>query len=293
MSKIVVTGGAGFIGSHLVDRLVSDGHTVYVVDDLSTGKESNINSRAKFFKCDITNFELYGITYGWKDVWENTDVIFHLAAKARIQPSFKNPLNVFDTNVNGTLDICELAKNNGSKLIYAGSSSFYADPHINPYSLSKYHGEGLCRMYNKVYDVPVSIARFFNVYGERHIKNGEYSTVVGVFERQYLEGKPLTVTGDGEQRRDFTHVKDIVDGLVLMSESDCKGDIFNLGTSQNHSIKELARMYGSEIEYIPRPRGEAQDTLADISFSQDRLGYNPKRTLDKYVSNWLNAVNNG
>ena len=291
--KAVVTGGAGFIGSHLVDRLISDGHTVYVVDDFSTGKESNLNDDANIFRCDIANFELHKITFGWEDVWKDADTIFHLAAKARIQPSFKNPIGTFDVNTKATLDICELARKYNSKIIYSGSSSFYADPHLNPYALSKYHGEGLCRMYNKVYDVPVSVARFFNVYGDRHLRTGPFSTVVGIFEEQYLSRNPLTITGDGTQRRDFTHIEDIVDGLILMSESKCDGSIFNLGTGRNYSINELAKMYDCEYEYIPRPPGEAKNTLADIDSSRKILGYNPKGSLEEYVSSWLFRVKSG
>jgi UDP-glucose 4-epimerase len=281
---ILVTGGAGFIGSNLVDKLVAMGEDVTVFDSYSTGKRENENPEARYYKKDVADLtpDLTGsfrIIGGFK-------TIFHLAAEARIQPSFEKPFETHRSNVTGTVRVLELARKYGSRVIYAGSSSVYHDPYANPYSFTKFKAEEYCELYNKVYDVPVAIARFFNVYGPRQLTEGAYATVIGIFERQKAAGEPLTITGDGEQRRDFTHVFDIVDGLIAMSVGDRQGDIFNLGTGVNHSINELADLFKHEggLKYIPERRGEARTTLADIKKSQDLLGWNPKNTLEDYVA---------
>ena len=277
--KILVTGGAGFIGSHLVDKLILDGHDVDVLDDFSTGK--NKNSRANYIvedvRSDLANLGEY-------------DVIYHLAALARIQPSFEDPMKTIDINVKGTANLCNYAHKINAKFIYAGSSSFYAGPYLNPYAFSKWQGEEVCKMFSSVYGMSSAIARFFNVYGSRHLCAGPYATVVGIFERQFLENKALTITGDGEQRRDFTHVNDIVRGLILMSEKTWNGDIFNLGTGMNYSINDLANMYNSKKQYIPKRPGEAKETLADISFSRQNLGYIPSEDIEDYIKEWIKSI---
>jgi UDP-glucose 4-epimerase len=275
--KYLVTGGAGFIGSNLVDALIEQGHQVEIWDALKTGKEENINPKATFNRLyvDLIDIELYkGQRY---------DAIFHLAAEARIQPSFERPKETHHSNVTATLNVLHLAKEIGSKVVFAGSSSVYHDNYANPYSFTKKIGEEYCTMFNKVYGVPVAIARFFNVYGPRQLETGAYATVIGIFEKQYRSKEPLTITGDGEQRRDFTHVSDIVAGLIAMSKEDYKADIFNLGTGTNHSINELAKMFKHEYVYIPKRRGEAETTLADINFSKRELGYQPKVKLEDYI----------
>jgi len=282
--KCLVTGGAGFIGSNLVDQLVKEGHEVQVWDDLSTGDKYNVNPRAVLHICSIIgNFEARKVMI--KEF--NPDVIFHLAALARIQPSFDDPLTTADINVRGTFNICELAKEVGAKVVYAGSSSFYAGPHLNPYSFTKWQGEEICKLYSEVYDVSTAVARFFNVFGDRQPTEGAYATVVGIFERQYKNKEPLTITWDGEQRRDFTHVNNIVRGLIRMSRDEWEGEVFNLGTGTNHSINELAAMYGCETVYIDRRPGEARYTLAELEFSEEMLGYASHETLDDYVAEWL------
>ena len=193
-------------------------------------------------------------------------------------------MKTIDINVKGTANLCNYAHKVNAKFIYAGSSSFYAGPYLNPYAFSKWQGEEVCKMFSSVYGMSSAIARFFNVYGSRHLCEGPYATVVGIFERQFLENKALTITGDGEQRRDFTHVNDIVRGLILMSEKTWKGDIFNLGTGTNYSINELAGLFKHATKYIPKRRGEARTTLADIKISQDLLGWSPKHTLEDYVN---------
>ena len=279
--KILVTGGAGFIGSHLVDKLILEGFKVDVLDDFSTGLDKNRNSLANYIikdvRDDLSELGVY-------------DVIYHLAALARIQPSFEDPMKTVDINVKGTANLCDYAYRTKAKFIYAGSSSFYAGQYLNPYAFSKWQGEEVCKMFSSVYGVSTAIARFFNVYGSRHLCEGPYATVIGIFERQILEGKPLTITGDGEQRRDFTHVNDIIKGLMLMSEKTWNGDVFNLGTGTNYSINELADMYRSEKEYIPKRPGEAQTTLADISFSKDKLNYSPSEEIQNYIIDWLENI---
>lgn len=286
--EILVTGGAGFIGSNLVDKLISNGHNVEVWDNLSTGKTENINEKAFFRQQDVRFID---------HLFEHRkfDVIFHLAALARIQPSFENPPFTCDNNIMGTLNVLELARRCGAKVVYAGSSSFYHDPLVNPYSFSKWVGEECCKMYHKVHGTPVSMARFFNVYGPRQLDTGTYATVIGIFEKQKKAGLPLTVTGTGEKRRDFTHVQDVVSGLIAISRSlnvQWNGEIFNFGTGTNHSILGVAQMFQpDQIEWLPNRPGEALVTKADTHFSQQVLGWNASFNLPTYVEKFLNQLN--
>lgn len=274
--RYLVTGGAGFIGSHLVDRLIEQGHDVMVWDALTTGKRENLNNKAWFTELYIENLN--------PDYKYPFDSVFHLAGEARIQPSFVHPLKVHDSNVSATIKVLEFARHNGSpKVVYAGSSSVYHDPYANPYSFTKHVAEEYCTLYNRVYGVPIALARFFNVYGKRQLEEGAYATVIGAFEKQKREGRPLTITGDGEQRRDFTHVSDIVDGLIAMAKCEKNEGIFNLGTGKNYSINEVATLFDCPFEYIPPRPGEARTTLADISVSRDVLGYSPKHDLESYI----------
>ena len=279
--NVLVTGGAGFVGTHLVRRLISDGHNVDVLDDFSRGKKEN--------KIDEANYIVKDIRNDLSDL-EGYDVIFHLAALARIQPSFDEPLDTIDINAKGTANICNLAKRLKAKVIYAGSSSFYAGAYLNPYAFSKWQGEEICIIFSNVYRLSTANARFFNVYGKGQPSIGAYATIVGIFEEQYKVGVPLTITGNGEQRRDFTHVEDIISGLILMSKDEWRGEIFNLGTAKNYSINELAAMYGQDVQYIPERPGEASKTLADISFTNEKLGYKPTIDLKDYVADWLREI---
>lgn len=279
--KCLVTGGAGFIGSHLVDRLVSLGHTVKVWDNYTTGRKENHNPKARYYDINVADISP---EHHAKDAQE---VIFHLAGEARIQPSFRNPETVHHSNVTGTAKILELARFTGAKVVFAGSSSVYHDKYANPYSFSKQIAEDYCTMYSQIFNVPTMIARFFNVYGKRQLDEGAYATVIGIFERQYRENKPLTVTGTGDQRRDFTHVSDIVDGLIGMSELHTYANVYNLGTGKNHSINEVADLFGKPKTYIPKREGEAWTTLADISKSQQDFGYEPKVSLEDYIKEFV------
>ena len=280
--KVLVTGGAGFIGTNLTKRLIRENNEVHVLDDFSRAKKEN--------KIEKVNYIVRDVRSNLNDL-ECYDVIFHLAALARIQPSFDEPLKTIDINTRGTANICDLAKRVKAKVIYAGSSSFYAGPYLNPYAFSKWQGEEICRMYSQVYGVSTANARFFNVYGYGQPSTGQYATIVGIFEEQYKAGKPLTITGDGNQRRDFTHVDDIVSGLILMSKNRWQGEVFNLGTAKNFSINELAAMYNFPTKYIPKRPGEAKETLADISFAIEKLGYRPSVELKEYVDSWISSIN--
>jgi len=284
MKKILITGGLGFIGYNLVKRLLETGkYDITVIDNLLSDSSSinNKHDNVKYIIDDINNLE--NIKY--KDL--DFDIIFHLAALARIQPSFKDPVSYFKSNILGTVQVCELARRCNAKIVYAASSSAYEDPKLNPYAFTKYIGEETLTMYSKLYDISTVCARFFNVYGDRQPTEGTYATVIGIFERQWSSGEKLTITGDGEQRRDFTHVYDICDGMICLSNQKFKGDIFNLGTGTNFSINEVASMFKTNTMYIPARPGEAKITLADISETK-KYGYNPKQHIKEYIEKYLN-----
>ena len=282
MKKVLVTGGLGFVGSNLVDRLHSiGGYDITVIDNLSS-QSSNINYKtdyAEYIIDDINNLD--NIKY--KDL--NFDIIFHLAGLARIQPSFADPIPYFKANVLGTVSVCELAKRCNARVVYAASSSAEAGPKLNPYSFTKWSGEELLKMYSEVYGLSTVSTRFFNVYGDRQPTKGTYATLIGIFERQYANGEPLTITGTGEQRRDFTHVYDINDGMICLSHDNHSGEIYNLGTGVNYSVNEIAAMFDTETKYIPKRPGEAMVTLADTSAAA-KYGYSPKQSIKKYIKNF-------
>jgi UDP-glucose 4-epimerase len=192
------------------------------------------------------------------------------------------------TDIMGTSHVLEFARRCSAKVIYAGSSSAYAGPMLNPYAFAKYTGEQLCELYNKVYGLSTVTARFFNVYGERQPRSGPYATVVGVFEKQALNNKPLTVTGTGEQKRDFTHVSDIVRGFEALGKHEWNASVFQLGTGKNYSINELAKFFGDVISYVPTRPGEAWVTLADITEMKEETGWAPQIDLEDYIFDWKN-----
>ena len=280
--RVLVTGGLGFIGYNLVKRLLeTNKYDITVIDNLASDS-SDINNKhngVSYILDDINNIN--------NEQYQNMtfELIFHLAALARIQPSFEDPVSYFQSNVLGTVSICELARRCGAKIIYAASSSAYGGPKLNPYAFTKYTGEETLKMYSELYGISTVCARFFNVYGDRQPTEGTYATIIGIFERQYSNGKSLTITGDGEQRRDFTHVYDICDGLICLSKHTHTGEVYNLGTGTNYSINEIAAMFSDDTTYIPARPGEARITLADISATQN-FGYQPKQNITNYVESF-------
>ena len=276
--NILVTGGAGFVGTNLIKRLLKDGHNVVSLDNYSTGKAENEQEGCKYYDVDIRDvldFDFF---------MEDVDVVYHLAALARIQPSFINPANTLETGILGTMNILEWVREKDCKVIFAGSSSVHSGKLKNPYTFSKVVADDLCLLYKKHFGIDTKICRFYNVYGPHQLTEGKYCTVVGIFERQYKTNEPLTITGDGFQRRDFTHIDDIVEGLILTSQSeDFNLDTIELGRGHNHSINELAEMFGCGFTYIPKRPGEAEVTLCDTSVAKKDIGYNPKVNLEDYV----------
>jgi len=210
--------------------------------------------------------------------------MFHLAALARIQPSLVNPKNTIENNFNGTLNVLEYAKVNNIQVIYAGSSSMHHGLYGSPYAWSKFGGEELCKLYSSVFDLNTTICRFYNVYGPHQLKTGTYATVIGIFLDQFNNKQPLTITGDGEQRRDFTHVFDIVDALYLCIGKDFRGEFFELGRGVNYSINELANMWVDyPNKHIPARPGEYPFTLCEDKNAYDKLGWQPKIDLEYYI----------
>ncbi len=284
MEKIIVTGGAGFIGSHIVDELVERGYDVHVIDDLSGGLKENVNPKATLHVVDIRNKEaIFPIFQGAK-------YVFHEAALPRVQYSIENPIETHEVNVLGLLNVLEASRENGVKrVIYAASSSAYGNSDVlplkesfkpsplSPYGAQKYIGEVYCEVWSKVYGLETVSLRYFNVYGPRLNLNGAYPLVIGLFIKQSLEGQPLTITGDGEQTRDFTHVKDVVNAnlLAMTSNNVGGGEVINIGSSHNVSINFLAKLFDRETKHIPE-RFEPKHTLADRSLAKELLGWEPK-----------------
>ncbi len=288
-NRALVTGCAGFIGSHVTDKLLENGFEVIGLDNLSTGKEENIaqhadNENFQFIKGDIRDLSLF-------EMLAEVDYVFHLAALARIQPSIEDPVTSNFVNHVGTLNVLEYCRRNKAKIIFSGSSSIYEGEKLpieegdtkdpkSPYALQKLQAEQCIELYGKLYDLDYTILRYFNVYGERQITEGAYSAIVGIFLQQKSEGKPLTITNDGEQRRDFTHVNDVANANFMAREWP-RGQ-FNLGTGTNYSVNELADAVGGEKEYIGERKGEARTTLADNSAAKAQ-GWLP--TID--IQDWI------
>ena len=286
--KVVVTGGCGFIGTNLIKRLVKDGHNVVSLDNYYTGKKENEVEGCKYYDVDLRE------THDLSFFMDKPDVIYHLAALARIQPSFKEPSETIDTNQLATQRVLEWARTNGNiPVVYAGSSSVHGNVYSNPYSFSKWQGEELCKLYSEIYDLPTTICRFYNVYGPHQLVDGPYCTVIGIFQKQYEEGKPLTITWDGEQRRDFTHVDDIVDGLYRCSDYRLfRGEIFELGSGENYSINEVAGAFGDyPYDRIPKRDGEMRETLCVDTKAHELLDWKPQKNLIKYLKDFVNETN--
>ena len=288
--RILVTGGAGFVGTNLIKNLMEIGHDVVSVDNYSTGNKENHQDGCIYHEWDLASEDTYKFpNLAWRD--DEYDVIFHMAALARIQPSIKNPVESIKNNFDSTLNILEYARKKNIQVVYAGSSSYHSGLYASPYAWSKYGGEELCKLYSEVYDLNTTICRFYNVYGPYQILGGTYSAVVGIFQKQFENKEPLTVTGDGEQRRDFTHVDDIVYGLTrcIGDNKHYKAEEFELGSGVNYSINELADMFGCKKTYIPKRPGEYDMTLCDYSKAEKHLNYKPIGDLEEYVKQFTGS----
>jgi UDP-glucose 4-epimerase len=274
----LVTGGCGFIGHALTKELLNRGWKVDIVDNLYIGKEARLAEGATFTGGDVRAME------NIKDV--NYNVVFHLAALSRIQPSFENPRLTFSINVDGTRQLVEYVLRNDCKLVYAGSSSRHHNPELSPYAMTKHMGEEWIKLCKQVYGLNAEIARFYNVYGPGELVNSDMAAVIGMWRAAIQEGKPIRIHGDGEQRRDFTHVQDIVDGLIRIAESNEKHeDAWELGTGCNYSINEVAEMFGNiEKVYVDDVKGNYRKTLRLNNDAIERLGWKPQNRLKKYIS---------
>ena len=278
--NILVTGGAGFVGTNLIKRLVSEGHSVVSIDNYNSGFESNHVDGATYIEKDIinvSNFAHYG----------DFDLVYHLAAIARIQPSFKQPVEYFETNSLGTMYVVNYCRDYKIPLVYAGSSSHHSGKFKNPYTFSKDIGEEIVNLYQTHFELRASIARFYNVYGPHHLKEGGYCTLIGKWENLIEKGLPLEVYGDGEKRRDFTHINDIVDALILIGQKQAWGHIFELGRGKNYSINDIAEMFDKVKIHLGEKPGEAQVTLCDSTLAKDVLGWVPKINIEDYIKEYL------
>ena len=280
--KILVTGALGFVGKNLCKRLIEEGHDVIGLDNYEIGKATDEVEGVKYIPWDIEQIEyLKG---------DGIDLCFHLAALSRIQPSFEQPSETFRVNTRGTEAVCEWARQFNIKVVYSGSSSQWHDPFQSPYAMYKKLGEDVCKMYRKVFGTNIEIARFYNVYGPYEITEGKWAAVIGKWRGQIQNGEPITIVGDGEQRRDFTYVGDIVDGLIKIGFLDEKHeDAWELGTGFNYSLNDLAELFvdkfGCEVNRIPEQMGNYRVTKRENNHALYRLDWKPKNVLKQYIDN--------
>ena len=300
--KALITGGAGFIGSHLSDKLIKLGHEVIIIDNLSNGRLNNIehlldNKNFKFHELDIINLE------DIRPIFKDVDWVFHLAGIGDIVPSIENPKQYYDCNVTGTFNVLESSRAVGvKKIIYAASSTCYGIPDNYPtaetadirpqfpYALTKYMGEELIMHWSQTYNIPAISLRLFNVYGPRSRTSGAYGAVFGVFLAQKLAEKPYTIVGDGKQTRDFTFVSDIAAAFIAAAESDVSGEIINIGSDNTYSVNRLVELLGGDEVHIPKRPGEPDCTWADISKARKLLNWKPKVSLEEGVGIVLDNI---
>ncbi len=301
--KAIVTGGAGFIGSHIVDRLLADGHEVTVIDNFSTGRPENLAHQKSHRNLQVIGADVND-TAAISQYFEDADWVFHLAALADIVPSIQHPEKYFRSNVDGTFNVLELCREKGVKrFIYAASSSCYGIPDKYPtpetaeirteypYAMTKYLGERMVLHWGKVYKLPVVSMRFFNVYGPRSRTSGTYGAVFGVFLAQKLKGLPFTIVGDGTQTRDFTFVTDVVDACVMAADSDLTCEVMNVGSGGTYSVNRLIELLGGkEVVHIPKRPGEPDCTFADITKIRNLLGWEPKTSFEEGVRIMLENI---
>ena len=299
--KSLVTGGAGFIGSNLVDQLLKIGHDVVCIDNEFSDIHDQFywNDKAENHLLDIRDYE------NTRPLYEGVDYVFHIAAEARIQPSILNPIEAVSINSVGTCTVLQCAREAGVKrVMYSSTSSGYGmndypnvetqpDDCLNPYAVSKVNGEKLCTMYTNLFDVPTVVFRYFNVYGERQPLRGQYTPVVGIFLRQLRDGESLTIVGDGEQRRDFTHVSDVVNANVMAAlsnqEPEAFGQVYNVGTGSNYSVNEIAAMVSKNTVYLPPRIGESRVTLANNEKIEKTFGWRPQVKIEDWIAEQLNG----
>ncbi len=295
--KSLVTGGAGFIGSNLVDRLLNLEHEVVVIDNEYSDAHNQFywNDKAQNYKYDIRDYEKT------RPLYDDVDYVFHIAAEARIQPAIQNPIEAVSINSIGTCTVLQCSREAGvRRVMYSSTSSAYGmnpypnvetqpDDCLNPYSVSKVNGEKLCKMYTNLFGLPTICFRYFNVYGERQPLKGQYAPVIGIFMRQRDSGEPLTIVGDGEQRRDFTHVSDVVNANIMAAISNPDpqvfGQVFNVGTGKNYSVNEIAAMISDNIVYTPPRPGESRITLANNQKLKTTFGWEPKINVEEWIGN--------
>jgi len=283
--KYLVTGGAGFIGSHLVDELIRQNHKVIVIDNLSTGKKKNLNQKADFHKLDIRDFKKI------KPLFSGIDGVFHLAAIPRVPISVENPVLTTKVNILGTVNVFKAAiENSAERIVFSSSSSVYGDQKklplkedmapnpLSPYALQKLAGEQFAKLFTQLYKIPIICLRYFNVYGPRIDFNSDYSLVLGKFLKLRAQNKPLTIFGDGKQTRGFCYVNDVVEANIkAMESSKLKGgEVFNIGQEKSYSINYLSKLIGGEIQYLPRRLGDVLHTKADVSLAKELLDWQPK-----------------
>ena len=299
--SILITGGGGFIGSHLVDSFVKQGHDVIVLDNFSTGRSQNLNHVAD--KIQLIEYDI-SQTGKWQDYFKGVDWVFHLAALADIVPSIERPNDYYQSNVNGTFNVLEACRRHKiKKIVYSASSSCYGIPDKYPtkenaeirpqypYALTKFIGEQMIMHWSQVYNLSAVALRFFNVYGPRSRTSGTYGAVFGVFLAQKLASKPYTVVGDGTQTRDFTFVSDIVDAIIAAAESDVSGEIINIGSDNTYSVNRLVELLGGNVVHIPKRPGEPDCTWADITKAKQLLNWQPKVGLEEGVCILLDNIN--
>ena len=300
--KSLVTGGAGFIGSNLVDGLLSLGHEVIVIDNEYSDAHDHFywNDYTENYKYDIRDYEKT------RPLYDGVDYVFHIAAEARIQPAILNPVEAISINSVGTCTVLQCAREAGVKrLMYSSTSAGYGmnpqpnvetqpDDCLNPYSISKVNGEKLCKMYTDLFNLDTVIFRYFNVYGERQPIRGQYAPVIGIFLRQLEAGQPLTIVGDGEQRRDFTYVKDIVNANIMAAlsnaDKEAYGQVYNVGSGVNYSVNEVAEMISNNFKYIPPRLGEARISLANVDKMYKTFAWKPQQSLEKWIKSAVEQI---
>ena len=293
--KSLVTGGAGFIGSNLVDALLDMGHEVVVIDNEYSDAHDHLywNDDADNYKYDIRDYE------NTRPLYDGVDYVFHLAAEARIQPAILNPIGAISINSVGTCTVLQCAREaKVKKLMYSSTSAAYGmnsqpnvetqpDDCLNPYSVSKVNGEKLCKMYTDLFGLDTVIFRYFNVYGERQPVRGQYAPVIGIFLRQLAAGELLTIVGDGQQRRDFTYVKDIVNANIMSAisnaDKEAYGQVYNVGSGINYSINEVASMISKDVKHISPRVGEARISLANVDKIYETFAWKPQQDLEEWI----------